>query len=262
MSRKPNYEFQEWWNKQRENNNSSSSSSNHHHDLFLPDHSNDSSFLTVEIRSPAADRTVEKDRSRSARQISWLCLLRFQQIKNSFAYVTNATLSLLRTARRRVSAASSASRRSESKMYRAIKAFLVILLVLLAFELVAYFKGWHFSPPTVRSDFVVVVYANWIDVRARYLAPALQSLTSVCVFLFLVQSVDRVVLVLGCAWIKLRRLKPVAVMEYPGEEEERGHVKSEEYPMVLVQIPMCNEREVRRCRFRIPTCATLFATVF
>ncbi|XP_058206161.1 probable xyloglucan glycosyltransferase 6 [Rhododendron vialii] len=245
MSRKPNYEFQEWWNKQRENNNNSSSSnSNHHHDLFLPDHSNDSSFLTVEIRSPAADRTVEKDRSRSARQISWLCLLRFQQIKNSFAYVTNASLSLLRTARRRVSAASSASRRSESKMYRAIKAFLVILLVLLAFELVAYFKGWHFSPPTVRSDFVVVVYANWIDVRARYLAPALQSLTSVCVFLFLVQSVDRVVLVLGCAWIKLRRLKPVAVMEYPGEEEERDDVKSEEYPMVLVQIPMCNEREV------------------
>lgn len=126
-------------------------------------------------------------------------------------------------------------------MYRAIKAFLVILVVLLVFELVAYFKGWHFSPPKVRSDYVEIVYAEWIEIRARYLAPALQSLTNVCVFLFLVQSVDRVVLVLGCVWIKLRRLKPVAVMEYPADTDD---VKVEDYPMVLVQIPMCNEREV------------------
>lgn len=140
-------------------------------------------------------------------------------------------------------------------MYRAIKAFLVILVVLLVFEFVAYFKGWHFSPPKVRSDYVEIVYAEWIEIRARYLAPALQSLTNVCVFLFLVQSVDRVVLVLGCVWIKLRRLKPVAVMEYPADTDD---VKVEDYPMVLVQIPMCNEREVRRCRFRIPTAQNLF----
>ncbi|KAG5252236.1 xyloglucan glycosyltransferase [Salix suchowensis] len=60
-----------------------------------------------------------------------------------------------------------------------------------------------------------------------------------CVYcLFLIQSVDRVVLMLGCFWIKFRKLRPVAAVEYDGSENV------EDYPMVLVQIPMCNEREV------------------
>ncbi|XP_048132139.1 probable xyloglucan glycosyltransferase 6 isoform X2 [Rhodamnia argentea] len=58
------------------------------------------------------------------------------------------------------------------------------------------------------------------------------------------QSVDRVVLVLGCLWIKIRGIKPVASIDY----EKKGDLESESgdvvYPMVLVQIPMCNEREV------------------
>lgn len=86
-------------------------------------------------------------------------------------------------------------------------------MLLLVFELLAYFKGRHFSPVTV-VDFVEVVYANWFEIRARYLAPALQSFTNVCVVLFLVQSFDQVLLVLGCLWIKFRRLKSVAAMEY------------------------------------------------
>lgn len=88
-----------------------------------------------------------------------------------------------------------------------------------------------------------VLYAKWLDIRARYLAPPLQSLANVCIVLFLIQSVDRVILVLGCFWIKLRRIKPEPAMEYPVvADAEAGSV--EDYPMVLVQIPMCNEREV------------------
>lgn len=37
-------------------------------------------------------------------------------------------------------------------------------------------------------------------------------------------------------------------MEYkttPSSEEEGGTENVEDYPMVLLQIPMCNEREVR-----------------
>lgn len=96
------------------------------------------------------------------------------------------------------------------------------------------------------------IYAKWLKIRADYLAPLLQSLTNVCVVLFLIQSVDRFVLVLGCFYIKLRGLKPVAEMEYKQDAENEG-VNADHYPMVLVQIPMCNEREVRRCRFHIPT---------
>ncbi|KAL6967965.1 putative xyloglucan glycosyltransferase 6 [Sarracenia purpurea var. burkii] len=238
MSRPPNYEFQQWWNKQRENN----------HDPLL-DKSENPSWLTVEIQSPTPDRTVEKERVRSVRQLSWVCLLRFQQIANSFGSLTNGFVSVLRTANRRIAdpgtPTDSPSPRPESRMYRAIKAFLIVVVVLLVFELVAYFKGWHFSPPRVGSaevvDFVELVYANWLEIRAKYLAPALQSLTNVCVVLFLVQSLDRVILVLGCCWIKLRRVKPIAAVEYSMDPE---NVNVEDYPMVLMQIPMCNEREV------------------
>ncbi|XP_052180215.1 probable xyloglucan glycosyltransferase 6 isoform X2 [Diospyros lotus] len=48
-------------------------------------------------------------------------------------------------------------------------------------------------------------------------------------------------MVLGCFWIKIRGLKPVAQMEYTQDLE---NVHLEDYPMVLVQIPMCNEKEV------------------
>ncbi|XVE72696.1 hypothetical protein DITRI_Ditri11bG0059600 [Diplodiscus trichospermus] len=235
MSREPNYEFQEWWNKQREKN----------HDLFTNDSNNaNNGFLTVDISSPNPDRTAEKDRARSARQLSWVFLLRFQQLANSLASIANAFILLLRTANRRISSADSPSDSSASRLYRIIKVFLFLVVLLLCVEIVAYFKGWHFSPPSAASAEAAVelVYAKWLEIRADYLAPPLQSLTNVCIVLFLIQSVDRVVLMLGCFWIKFRRLKPTAAMEYPLGKVEGENV--EDYPMVLVQIPMCNEREV------------------
>nr|KJB84036.1 hypothetical protein B456_N005100 [Gossypium raimondii] len=235
MSREPNYEFQEWWNKQREKN----------HDFFTNDSNNaNKGFLTVEIRSLNPDLTTEKDRSRSARQLSWICLLRFQQLANSLAWITNSFLLLLRTANRRISAADSPSDSSASRLYRIIKFFLFLVVLLLCVELVAYFKGWHFSPPSAASAEAAVelFYALWLEIRADYLAPPLQSLANVCIVLFLIQSMDRVLLMLGCLWIKIRRIKPTASMEYPMGRVETGNV--DDYPMVLVQIPMCNEKEV------------------
>ncbi|KAF8402181.1 hypothetical protein HHK36_013133 [Tetracentron sinense] len=235
MSPPPNYDFQEWWNKEREKNHG-----------LIPDKSENPSSFTVEIRSPnaGAQGTVEKERSRNARQLSWLCLLKFQQLANSLAWIANGFLSLLRTAHRRISSSSS-SNSTESLLYRVIKVFLGLVVLLLVFELVAYFKGWHFSPPSMSSaevlGFVELVYANWLSIRANYLAPPLQALTNMCIVLFLIQSVDRIVLMLGCFWINFRRLKPVPLMEFSGDVENEN---AEDYPMVLVQIPMCNEREV------------------
>ncbi|CAK7349411.1 unnamed protein product [Dovyalis caffra] len=226
-SRAQNYEFQEWWNKQRE---------------FL-DKSDNTAFLTVEIHSPTSDLTVDKGHTRSARQLSWLWLLKFQQLASSLAWLTNGSIDLLRTANRRIAASKTDSPSDSSissRLYRIIKLFLFLVVLLLCFELVAYFKGWHFSPPSVESAEAAVerAYAKWLDLRANYLAPPLQSLTNVCIILFLMQSVDRIVLMLGCFWIKFRKLRPVAAVEYDGRENVK------DYPMVLVQIPMCNEREV------------------
>ncbi|KAJ4838884.1 putative xyloglucan glycosyltransferase 6 [Turnera subulata] len=230
MSRAQNHEFQEWWNKQRQFWDESSGA-----------------FLTVEIRSPppAADpATVEKMKghahTRSARQLSWLWILKLHQLAASVGWLAVASVHILRTANRRIA---TSPPDSSSRLYKSIKLFLFLVISLLCFELVAYFKGWHFSPPDVTEaeEAVARAYAKWLEIRAGYLAPPLQALTNVCVLLFLIQSVDRLVLMLGCFWIKFRRLKPVAAMEYGSVEEDGG---GEEYPMVLLQIPMCNEREV------------------
>ncbi|KAF8014674.1 hypothetical protein BT93_H0473 [Corymbia citriodora subsp. variegata] len=243
MSRAPNREFQEWWNKQRERSI----------DLFSPTDGPSTTaaaagdpLLPLEIRTPRSDQAVEKSRARSARQLSWVCLLRFQQIASLVASAAASFVSLLRTANRRIAASPADS--SSSRLYRIIRFFLILVLVLLGFELLAYSRGWHFSPPSVGSKevlgFVGLVYANWLEIRATYLAPPLQTLTNVCIVLFLIQSVDRVVLVLGCIWIKIKGIKPVASVDYEKKEDLESESGDEVYPMVLVQIPMCNEREV------------------
>ncbi|KAG6433147.1 hypothetical protein SASPL_104755 [Salvia splendens] len=155
-------------------------------------------------------------------------------------------ITLVRTERRRIASAPAANR-TESKLYKVIKLFLVLTVFLLSFELVAYFKGWHFSPPSLESEIeysVEYVYAKWLKIRAYYLAPMLQNLTNACIVVFMIQSVDRFVLVLGCFYIKIRGLRPVAETDYSVGDEKEG-TGLESYPMVMVQIPMCNEREVR-----------------
>ncbi|KAF6144327.1 hypothetical protein GIB67_024554 [Kingdonia uniflora] len=219
-------------------------------------------WSTIEIRTSTSgvgggggggedQALMEKDRTRTrnARQLSWVCLLRFQQAANCLSWITNGFFSILRTVNRRVSAShSSASLSSgfESRLYRVIKVFFVLVLCLLIFELVAYFKGWHFSPPSIHSEEVLglieLFYANWLWVRENYLGPPLQGLANVCIVLFLIQSVDRIVLMLGCFWVKFRSLKPVASEEFGNGDIENEN--SGDYPMVLIQIPMCNEREV------------------
>ncbi|KAL5703263.1 putative xyloglucan glycosyltransferase 6 [Ranunculus cassubicifolius] len=234
----PNYEFQEWWNKERAKN----------HDLLFPESTSENPNLEIHNNTTIDDSSVGKDRTRNARQLSWVCLLRFQQSANFLSWITNGFLSLIKTANRRISDSKSDPNnyRTEYRLYRIIKMFLGLVIVLLLFELLAYFKGWHFSPPKVNSTDVLsligIVYANWLYVRANYLAPPLQSLTNVCIVLFLIQSVDRIVLMLGCFWIKFRKIKPVPFVEFNKDVESGNAV--EEYPMVLVQIPMCNEREV------------------
>ncbi|KAL0369441.1 UNVERIFIED_CONTAM: putative xyloglucan glycosyltransferase 6 [Sesamum angustifolium] len=243
MSRPPNYEFQEWWNKQR--------AKDHADDHFSSSNSDDTRFLTVNIQSPdsagaaAAAAAAGKDRSRSARQLSWIYLLKLNRIAHSLAFVTNGFITLIRNANRRI-ATSSDRPRSDSKFYKIIKFFLILMCCLLFFEFVAYFRGWHFSPPTLEAgveDSVEYIYAKWLEIRANYLAPLLQCLANVCIVLFLIQSVDRFGLVLGCFYIKIRGLKPVAEMEYQ-QDAEYESMNPDDFPMVLVQIPMCNEREV------------------
>jgi cellulose synthase/poly-beta-1,6-N-acetylglucosamine synthase-like glycosyltransferase len=122
---------------------------------------------------------------------------------------------------------------------------------MLGFEIGAYMKGWHFVRP--HFDFsqsldlqgaLHSVYSEWVFVRATYLAPPLRVLANVCIVLFLIQSADRLVLAMGCLWIHIKKIKPVAQFEFPSSAADLEKGASADYPMVLVQIPMCNEMEV------------------
>uniref|UniRef100_A0A2P2JF21 Uncharacterized protein MANES_13G052300 n=1 Tax=Rhizophora mucronata TaxID=61149 RepID=A0A2P2JF21_RHIMU len=236
MSRAQNREFQEWWNRQRQ---------------FLDNSPDDlnAAFLTVDVStiptSPSSSdpSTLDKGCLRSARQLSWLWILKFQQLLASLTWLPSASISLLRTANRRIASPDSPADSCSSRLYRVIKLFLFLVILLLCYELVAYFKGWHFSPPLAESAETMVerVYAKCLEIRTNYLATPLQTLTNVCIVFFLILSVDRVVSILGCFWIKVKKLKSVAAMEYGSLDTSAANV--EDYPMVFVQIPMCNEKE-------------------
>jgi hypothetical protein len=122
-------------------------------------------------------------------------------------------------------------------------------LAVLAFEVVAYFQGWHFGNPNLHiphtSDFerlFHMAYVAWLTFRAEYIAPPIKALSKFCIVLFLIQSVDRMLLCFGCFWIKFKKVKP----RINGDPFKVDDVEQSvcNYPMVLVQIPMCNEREV------------------
>ncbi|KAL6880409.1 hypothetical protein ACP4OV_011974 [Aristida adscensionis] len=191
---------------------------------------------------PSADRR----RGKNARQITWVLLLKAHRAAGCLAWLASAAVALGGAARRRVAAGRTDSEPAEeadspapaparrSRFYALIKAFLFLSLFLLAVELAAYVNGRRAVP-------FDALHASWVRFRAAYVAPPLQLLADACVVLFLVQSADRLVQSLGCLYIRLKRIKPTpASPALPdAEDPDAGY-----YPMVLVQIPMCNEKEV------------------
>jgi hypothetical protein len=134
-----------------------------------------------------------------------------------------------------------------SRLFKAITGFLVFAIFMLCVEVAAHLMGWHFPGPYWAPAFQVQnlahsIYLGWLYLRAEYIAPPLQLLINFCICLFLIQSADRIILCIGCMWIKWKNIKPIPVN--PSLESDDIEQPDKGYPMVLVQIPMCNEREV------------------
>ncbi|CAH9084549.1 unnamed protein product [Cuscuta europaea] len=123
------------------------------------------------------------------------------------------------------------------KLYRFIRVFLAASVIALVLEIFAYFNPWDFNPGEVQT-LLQWSYMSWLAFRADYIAPSVVTLSKFCTVLFLIQSLDRVALCLGCFWIKYKKIKPVI----DGDAYDLEDASS--FPMVLVQIPMCNEKEV------------------
>lgn len=192
----------------------------------------------------------DKDRGKNAKQLTWVMLLKAHQAAGWVSWLAQGLCSLLSTIRKRLILREGVNDAPQkSKLFSTIKALLTFAIIMLGFELIAHMKGWHFTTPHMHipgsedvQGLFHFTYVTWIYVRTNYLAPPLQSLANVCIILFLIQSVDRITQCLGCLWIKLKRIKPLPKVH----SLETGDAEQpySGYPMVLIQIPMCNEKEV------------------
>jgi len=208
-------------------------------------------------------------RGKNARQITWVLLLKAHRAAGKLTGVASAALSVAAAARRRVAAGRTdadggAAPHEESpslrtRFYGFLRASLVLSMLLLAVDVAAHLQGWHLAvdvPDLLAVEGLFAAgYASWVRVRLEYLAPALQFMANACVVLFLIQSADRLILCLGCLWIKLKGLKPAPKAAGKGSDDVEAGTTGE-FPMVLVQIPMCNEKEVswkqKQTKFSIP----------
>ncbi|CAN0922005.1 Probable xyloglucan glycosyltransferase 12 [Linum grandiflorum] len=205
-------------------------------------------------------RLRDKSRNKNAKQLTWVLLLKAHKAAGCLTSIGSAMVSLGSAIRRRVRSGRtdndadvgvSENPKVRTRFHSCIRVFLWLSVLLLGFEFVAYFKGWNFEAPRFElqhllatplgfKDFFDSIYSRWVLFRVEYLAPPLQFLANACIVLFLIQSIDRLVLCLGCFWIKLKKIKPVPKPAATDMETgEKGY-----FPMVLVQIPMCNEKEV------------------
>ncbi|KAM0895524.1 hypothetical protein ACQ4PT_023789 [Festuca glaucescens] len=187
-------------------------------------------------------------RGKNAKQFTWVLLHKAHCAAGCLASLASTVGALGAAARRRVAdgrtdadagAAGAESPVLRSRFYAFIKAFLVLSMLLLAVELATHFNGWNLAASALALPIIGVesLYGSWL----RLAPPTCNVLTDACVVLFLIQSADRLIQCLGCFYINLKRIKPkLKSAALPdAEDPDAGY-----YPMVLVQIPMCNEKEV------------------
>ncbi|KAE8706251.1 putative xyloglucan glycosyltransferase 3 [Hibiscus syriacus] len=199
-------------------------------------------FSLVEINgSDSSTLLLEKQKSVSPKQFTWFIFLKAHRVFACLWWLPMAFKTKLSSVKKRISLSDASEEEAKSRrLYRFIKAFLFISISALVLEIVAHLKKWNLSiiQPWEVQGLLQRCYISWMSFRVDYVAPLVLTMSKFCIVLFLIQSLDRLVLCLGCFWIKYKNLKP-RINGDPDDIEDDSS-----FPMVLVQIPMCNEREV------------------
>ncbi|KAG8384789.1 hypothetical protein BUALT_Bualt04G0155000 [Buddleja alternifolia] len=187
----------------------------------------------------------EKQKAASPKQFTWVLLLKAHRILAVIPWLAVSLWSVFGSVKQRIALSDSNEEdpKYRGRLYRFIKAFLAISVIALVIEIFAYFNKWDLSlvnPWEVEFNLVQWSYMAWLNFRVDYVAPLIMTLSKFCIVLFMIQSLDRFVQCMGCFWIKFKKLKPVVKEEVQSDIEDG----SSNFPMVLVQIPMCNEKEV------------------
>lgn len=198
-------------------------------------------FTLLEVDDLDSPMFQEKQKAASTKQFTWFILLKFHKLLTCLTWLTNGLKSNFSLVKKRISLFGDESfNKNTGRLYKFIKVFLGISIVALAVEIIAHFNKWnlHVIKPWEVQSLLQWFYVVWLSFRENYVAPLVLIVSKFCIVLFLIQSLDRLVLCLGCFWIKYKKLKPTI-------DEDAFDVEDPScFPMVLVQIPMCNEREV------------------
>ncbi|KAG6545440.1 hypothetical protein Mapa_013040 [Marchantia paleacea] len=238
----PNFDFVDWWNKES------------HRGTPVVVKMENPNWSMLELESPKTPfANSEKDKGKNAKQLTWVLLLKAHRAAGCLAWMALGLWTVLNAIKKRLilrqGVAPQSDKPHKGKLYKFITGFLTFAVCMLVFEIAAHLMGWHFSRPQFHmpnslslQGLLQTIYQTWVFVRLKYIAPPLQMLADGCIVLFLIQSADRVILCLGCAWIKIKDLKPIPkVASLESDDVENPDAG---FPMVLLQIPMCNEREV------------------
>ncbi|GFP98895.1 xyloglucan glycosyltransferase 4 [Phtheirospermum japonicum] len=202
----------------------------------------------IEMKGSKAGKSTfqeKQKKSASPKQFTWFLLLKAHRIIALVPWLAARALTVLGSVKERIATSDPSEedpRYRGRRLYMFIKAFLAVSVLALVVESFAYLNGWDLgfvSPWEVESNLVQWAYVGWMGFRADYVAPCIVTLSRFCIVLFMVQSLDRFVQCLGCFWIKFKKLKPVVDGEAFDDVEDGSS-----FPMVLVQIPMCNEKEL------------------
>uniref|UniRef100_A0A0E0C871 Glycosyltransferase 2-like domain-containing protein n=1 Tax=Oryza meridionalis TaxID=40149 RepID=A0A0E0C871_9ORYZ len=154
-------------------------------------------------------------RGKNARQITWVLLLKAHRAAGKLTGAASAALSVAAAARRRVAAGrtdsddAAAAPPGESPALRArfhgfLRAFLLLSVLLLAVDVAAHAQGWH------------AVVPDLLAVEGLFAAAY-------------------------ASWLRVRLEYLAPGLQFLANACVAG---ADEFPMVLVQIPMCNEKEV------------------
>lgn len=94
-----------------------------------------------------------------------------------------------------------------------------------------------------KIDFPEQIWMIWWNVRERVIIPMLNIAVILCLIMSIMVFVEKVTMGAVSLYAKIFRRRPERIYKCDpiAGDEETGNL---EYPMVLVQVPMYNEKEV------------------
>lgn len=96
----------------------------------------------------------------------------------------------------------------------------------------------------VRSGIVGEIIYIWKQTRIFVFIPILKCLVMICLVMSLLLFIERLYMSVVVVFVKLLRRTPQKVHKYKAIEDDDLELANTNYPMVLIQIPMYNEKEV------------------